>query len=103
MNACMHGYAKWIEYMVRVSSTTLESMVTTPFGKDYGLTRVGSKSPVKSPFLCSRFLDIKPLIDLNRQSLNSRFLFLGREKMSKNPYRDFGFGGWLCEGKVLAP
>ncbi|KEH41498.1 hypothetical protein MTR_1g051620 [Medicago truncatula] len=35
--------------------------------------------------LCSRFSDIKPLIDLNRQSLNSRFLFLGREKMSKNP------------------
>ncbi|KEH37435.1 hypothetical protein MTR_2g037535 [Medicago truncatula] len=29
-------FQKWIEYMVRVSSTTLESMVTTPFGKDYG-------------------------------------------------------------------
>ncbi|AES67786.1 hypothetical protein MTR_2g099320 [Medicago truncatula] len=21
--------------------------------------------------------------------------------MSKNPHRDFGFGGWLCKGKVL--
>ncbi|AES68362.2 F-box and associated interaction domain protein [Medicago truncatula] len=51
--------------------------------------------------VCSRFSDIKPLIDLNRQSLNSQFLFVGREKMSKNPYRDFGFGGWFRIGKVL--
>ncbi|AES59065.1 F-box/RNI/FBD-like domain protein [Medicago truncatula] len=54
------------------------------------------------PRCAPRFSDIKPLIDLNRQSLNSQFLFVGREKMSKNPYRDFGFGGWFRIGKVLS-
>jgi len=59
-----------------------------------------------SPFLKQNILVLKELIQdyardfrvsihllvLNLQSLNSQFLFVGREKRSKNPLRDQGPG-----------
>jgi len=49
--------------------------------------------------LCSSIFDIKPLIDVNRQSLNSLLLFVGREKMSKNPYEIMDPGVDFAEGR----
>jgi len=67
----------------------LSQLVTRPFlsGSVCPVTHDPNKPDYFYLGLCSWFSDIKPLIDLNRQSLNSQFLFAGREKMSKKPLR----------------
>jgi len=52
--------------------------------------------------LCSWFSDSKPLIDLNRQSLNSLLLFVGREKVSKNPHEIMDPGVGSEYGRLLS-
>ncbi|KEH17057.1 hypothetical protein MTR_0048s0020 [Medicago truncatula] len=70
MNACMHDNAKVHRiYMVRVSSTMLESRVTTPFGKDYGFKCTCITGSTKVPKVLDHF---RILSDTEKNSVQQR-------------------------------
>ena len=78
INGCMYAWfiLKNIENMVRLSSTKLESRVTTPFGKDCGFICTCNKGSTKFP----------------KFSTTSEYLSGDRYSHSNNIHRKVSFG-----------